>query len=557
MSTAADNILDGAMAAAEDGQPTDDRIILSIDEPSRTIRYDGNLILGVQGDRFAERIYFRCPQYVYKDTNEAIDLSLDTTKIKVNYKNAYTEPYIEECAKHGLENGEYTFSWFISDWATVKNGTVTFNICVIDESETLKDKDGNVIVQEWHTTTFNGTILPAIDVSDVTPEVYTSDTKTSKAIVDEIKVLESKVDSYETKVADDVSDAMATYSNATTTDLYNKFETYKAEANDYIDGELDTHVDEIKSELKAWDESYVINILEEPGPDNSYNYNTTFDFGTFDSTCIEKYVCVVDRLDSRIDTDVVLPITEFAVNSPITTIVFSNGEVSLEVQYNSETGSLSISEISTISPIAEEIYQTTAVSSEDYNSDYPLLCSSDDSPMADDDTIAMGTLRAQNVTVNPKKGSISADMFVEGGVTLENKYASKTPKEILISLYFLNSGDADESTLCNYRRYSFGCSDDIANGLPKTKYIRFGSGAVQYILPVNICSTNNGSYIVYLLNANYKKVNGSFNPSGSFSVQISYSTAISADAPTFTLYDSITPSTVLPTSDSLVLVLEE
>lgn len=161
------------------------KTVLYINEPTRTINYDGNLILGVKGDRFAERIYFNCPQFVHKDDSVTIDLSLDTTKIYINYKNANNEPYIEECSKGGVqEDGSYLFSWFVSDIAAIQNGKVTFNVCVKDESGNFTDASGDVIVNEWHTTTFEGTILPAVDVSAKTPEVITSDTVTSQAIVD-------------------------------------------------------------------------------------------------------------------------------------------------------------------------------------------------------------------------------------------------------------------------------------------------------------------------------------------------------------------------------------
>lgn len=282
MSTAADNLLDGIMTAAEDGQPTDDRIILSVDEPSRTINYDGNLILGVKGDRFAERIYFRCPQYVYKDVSEFIDLEKPTTKIKINYKNAYNEPYIEECTKHGLENGEFIFSWFISDWATVKDGVVTFNVCVIDESETLKDQNGNTIVQEWHTTTFKGTILPAIDVSDVTPEVYTSETKTSAAIVDEIKTLEGIVKEYEDLVDNKVADAMYGYSDTTTASLYESFEAFKVEAEEDINAAITSMTDNFEAYKESHNvetQEYINRELDNYIPRTIIQYSTNMENG--------------------------------------------------------------------------------------------------------------------------------------------------------------------------------------------------------------------------------------------------------------------------------------
>ena len=176
------------------GEPTTNpRAILYIDEPTRTIQYEGELILGVVGDRFAERIYFNCPRCVHKD-NHTIDLSLATTKIYINYKNANKEPYIEECYKEGmLTDDTFMFSWLISDYATVKNGKVEFNVCVKDESSTLTDYSGKVLIPEWHTTIYEGSILPAVDVTDTTPEVLTSDTITSAEIIEAMNNYKNEV----------------------------------------------------------------------------------------------------------------------------------------------------------------------------------------------------------------------------------------------------------------------------------------------------------------------------------------------------------------------------
>lgn len=186
------------------GEPTDTdpRIILLIDEPSRTITHDKNLILGVVGDRFAERIYFRAPQYVYNDSY-AIDLSANTTKIYINYINKNKEPYIEECAKSGLQNdGTFLFSWLITDYATVAQGEVTFNVCVKDESGNFRDVSGNTLIPEWHTTTFKGTVLPSVDVSEKTPEVITSDTITTAAIIAAMNEYAAAVASLEDQLTD-------------------------------------------------------------------------------------------------------------------------------------------------------------------------------------------------------------------------------------------------------------------------------------------------------------------------------------------------------------------
>lgn len=225
------------------------RIILVIDEPSRTIQHEKNLILGVVGDRFAERIYFKSPQYVYKDSY-VIDLIADTTKIYINYANKNKEPYIEECAKGGLQNdGTFLFSWLITDYATVVQGEVTFNVCVKDESGNFRDINGNILIPEWHTTTAKGNVLPAVDVSEKTPEVITSDTVTSAEIIAAMNDYRAAVEDLEAQLAD--------------TDAYidgrvdEKFAPLTSELNNKIDANsehLNAKIDETNENLNALNE---------------------------------------------------------------------------------------------------------------------------------------------------------------------------------------------------------------------------------------------------------------------------------------------------------------
>lgn len=433
MGTAADNLLDGVMTAAEDGQPTDDRIILSINESTRTINYDGALILGVKGDRFAERIYFRCPQYVYKDQNEVIDLTLETTKIYINYKNAFNEPYIEECSKHGLENDIYMFSWFVSDFVTAKEGNVSFNVCVKDESETIKDSEGNIIVQEWHTTAFKeGIILPAVDVSSKTPEVITSDTVTSAEIISE----------------------------------YDRLTTQLSDVNDYIDGQVNNQMDETLNQ-------YIISMTAD------YHYttfNTDFDFSTIDMDNVEKYKCVINFSSINYVLDMVhhyIPANGYYV------FRFSNGEMGVEVVHEVSTNDVTIHRYNTTSDIAKTFNQTTVNHNTTYyNEDYPILSSNDIEPVATDNTTAFGAIRSTLVTVNPKEGSIKADKFVEGGTNLEDKYAVNPKRPSFYRRYtFTHLGNYE--VFKNVRFIRFKCKYSARNhGGYEEEY--------SYCLPVTV-----------------------------------------------------------------------
>lgn len=301
----AENLLGRAIA--------DGKIMLTVDEPTRTIKYDGgNLILGVKGDYAAERVYFKGPKYVYQEVKSvqyqhniklsvedtvyngfydiyfsvlsdteseeitsfsdlynklgltdssqrisltelrlvtsydpyiynlitgtslsyysiriidstsgemtragiaplsinadtlrgisdnvsllteyetAIDLTSENTKIYVKYENSAYSTYFTECRKEGSSDEEFEFSWLLSENVTVEKGTVKFNVCVKNV-----DPETGELLNEWHTTTFTGTVLDSIDVDGDTPEVVTSDSVT----VDALRV---KVNGYKEQVA--------------------------------------------------------------------------------------------------------------------------------------------------------------------------------------------------------------------------------------------------------------------------------------------------------------------------------------------------------------------
>lgn len=413
----ADDLLDAALASTEEPtESADKRIILSIDEPSRTISYDGELILGVKGDRFSERIYFECPRYVYKESDEIIDLSLNTTRIYINYKNAQKEPYIEECTKHGEENGNFMFSWFLSEYVTIRDGKVQFNVCV---------KDENTLTQEWHTTVFEGVVLPSIDVSGKTPEVITSETRTTQSILDEIDEYKQAVERYEAKVDTEVSAAMDTYKSETDTYLADRMaEIYTQLSNYYV----------------------VISITQ--ASDGSYS--SDFNFNDVTSDNMTRHVCVVDRSAYGYSNIPILTPIEFAINSPIKLMNFSNGELSLQVQRNSETGTTTIFENNMIVPIAEEVYQTTTTNYTTetgdviYDSFYPILCSDNNSFIEDGLPTSNGVLRNPQVTVCPNSGVIDAKAFKESGKLLSVKYA---PALESYQIYLYSSSRVDGNSV--------------------------------------------------------------------------------------------------------------
>lgn len=289
MSNEAEALLMTTLSESE--QNTDTRIMLVVDEPTRSIKYETELILGVAGDRFAERVYLKCPQYVHDDSH-SIDLSLATTKIYINYQNAENEPYIEECYKEGmLADGTFMFSWLISDYVTVKKGKVIFNVCVKDESSTLTDYSGRVLIPEWHTTTYEGTILPAVDVTEKTPEVLTSDTITSAAIIEAMNDCKNEVAALEQTLADTdeyinerietnvipivnqlnnkidgISDDVATTDNTIGVRYLGTYpNTYFETSNDYLDEETTPGVYSFHVEENGNKVSYILIVDESLG----------------------------------------------------------------------------------------------------------------------------------------------------------------------------------------------------------------------------------------------------------------------------------------------------
>lgn len=150
------------------------KTILTIDEPSRSINYAGELILGVECDKQAERIYFHIPRTIIMGNTTPVDLKGSNIEIYVNFENALGNVYRTQCVdkpiiKDSTDVDDGTtpleFSWVISNEVTAARGTVKFSICV----EVLNAE--KEITNEWYTIPFEGKILKGVYVSDTTNEV--------------------------------------------------------------------------------------------------------------------------------------------------------------------------------------------------------------------------------------------------------------------------------------------------------------------------------------------------------------------------------------------------
>lgn len=137
------------------------KTILTIDEPTRTIKYDGgSLLLGVEGDIDAERIYFQIPTLV----GDGIPPLNASTDIFIDFTNGQHETYTSQ-SLDADDYGDYVeFSWLLDSRIAVVAGEVIFRVRVVNTED-----DGSI--REWHTANFVAKVLDGIDVDDSTQEI--------------------------------------------------------------------------------------------------------------------------------------------------------------------------------------------------------------------------------------------------------------------------------------------------------------------------------------------------------------------------------------------------
>ena len=187
-----------------------EQIKLTVNPAKRVLEYNGTPLLGVVGDDCAQRIFFECP----KSINEFIDdMTSEDITVFIDYKNAYGEPYIQECKNPVTFNeSTVTFSWVITKFVTAKAGNVSFNVCV------KKTVDG-VLENEWHTTDIQGKVLPKVDTSNKTPEVITHETVTVEGLTLEVAALKSTLQDTEEYIDGEVEKQVSAEMNQYNTRL--------------------------------------------------------------------------------------------------------------------------------------------------------------------------------------------------------------------------------------------------------------------------------------------------------------------------------------------------
>lgn len=173
---------------------TEEKTIITIDENARTLSCKDKVLIGVESDYEAKRLYFVAPKFIWMD--QKIDLSSPDVKIYVKYKNAYSEPYYVECTDKKVDendNSKITFSWLIGDTATLRKGNVTFSVWFRKgtlETNSEEVKELKNVTNEWHTTTITGEVLAGIDTSTATEEIIQDKTASIYALYERIYATE-------------------------------------------------------------------------------------------------------------------------------------------------------------------------------------------------------------------------------------------------------------------------------------------------------------------------------------------------------------------------------
>ncbi|MDD7757689.1 MAG: hypothetical protein PUJ51_24865 [Clostridiales bacterium] len=169
---------------------TEEKTIITIDENARTLSCKDKVLIGVESDYEAKRLYFIAPKFIWMD--QKIDLSSPDVKIYVKYKNAYSEPYYVECTDKKVDEtdtSKITFSWLIGDTATLRKGNVTFSVWFRKgklETNSQGVTELKNVTNEWHTTTITGEVLAGIDTSTATEEIIQDKTASIYALYERI-----------------------------------------------------------------------------------------------------------------------------------------------------------------------------------------------------------------------------------------------------------------------------------------------------------------------------------------------------------------------------------
>lgn len=169
--------------------------VLTIDEPTRSIQYEGTLVLGVEHDKYAERIYFVAPKIVGDD----IDLSASTTRIDVKFTNGYGDSYYVQSTDLETQDDERVkFSWLLTEKVAEVQGNVSFCVCV------KQLDDSSVVEKEWHTAPYVGKIIQGVDATMEDLEIITDYTCPTYQMVQKVEEYEAALETMTEEFNDSV-----------------------------------------------------------------------------------------------------------------------------------------------------------------------------------------------------------------------------------------------------------------------------------------------------------------------------------------------------------------
>ena len=124
--------------------------ILVVDLESRLITIPKNVsILGVEADDETRILHFQVPRYY-------CNIDLSEFKIRVNYRNANSEPDMYIVNSTAVDGDLIKFDWVVGRHAFAKKGNVKFSVC-------LKDLFEGIVRREFNTTPATLPVLEGLE----------------------------------------------------------------------------------------------------------------------------------------------------------------------------------------------------------------------------------------------------------------------------------------------------------------------------------------------------------------------------------------------------------
>ena len=209
--------------------------VLNINVESRTIETNGDILLGVENDYKANKIFFLSPKTVGND----IDLSLSTVEIFVSFKNASNELYISTCTKETYSDSNFVlFSWLLTKEVTKTNGKVNFIVCA-------KNVVDSTLCNEWHTSIATGIVLKGITENDKSLIIDTDPASSVHQLKDLVQNALDHVGDVNGYSKTEVDNKFSLFENSLETDMI-KYTNSPTQETEYLTGALNDIYSKVK-----------------------------------------------------------------------------------------------------------------------------------------------------------------------------------------------------------------------------------------------------------------------------------------------------------------------